>query len=89
MSEFGDELDQPAIGDLAVWNVINPPRTPYFFPVNSPDEAKRLIEGLAQAELLTSAIEANAFGLVRWDGEEWMEWEDEETGDQIDDWRPE
>ena len=86
MAELHDEMDQPLDGDLAVWNVINPPRTPYLFPVNTPAEAKLMIEALANAELLSTAIEANAFGLVRWDGEEWTDWSDPETGDQIDEW---
>jgi hypothetical protein len=85
---FGDELDQPLTGDLAVRNVINPPRSPYFFPVKNAIQGKRLIDALASAELLSSAIEVNAFGLVEWDGEEWTEWESKETGEQIDEWEP-
>lgn len=81
-------MDRPDAGDLAVWYVFNPPRTPALLPVNTPAEAKLMIDALASAMLITEAITANAFGLVRWDGEEWTEWEDPETGDQIDDWIP-
>ncbi len=85
MPNIGDEMT-PSVGDLAVWYVFNPPRTPALLPVNFPAEATAMIDALANAMLLTNAIVANAFGLVRWDGTEWTEWEDEETGDQIDDW---
>jgi hypothetical protein len=80
-----DEMDSPNIGDLAVWTVINPPRSPYLFPVNSPKEAKQMINQLAWAMSTTDAISVNAFGLVEWDGEEWTEWHSEE-GEDIDEW---
>jgi hypothetical protein len=80
-----DEMDSPNVGDLAVWNVVNPPRNPYLFPVDTPEEAKEMIEKLADAQLVTKAIVVNAFGLVEWDGEEWTEWGSEE-GEDIDEW---
>lgn len=73
------------VGDLIVWNIINPPREPYLFPVNSPEEAKLMIDRMAAAQLVTDKIVANAFGLVEWDGQEWTEWESE-YGEQIDEW---
>ena len=79
-------MGQPNDGDLAVWYIFNPPRAAALLPVNTPAEAQNMIVALSSAMLMTAAIVSNVFGLVRWDGEEWTEWEDEETGDQIDDW---
>lgn len=73
-------------GDLAVWFVFNPPREPVLLPVNSPTEAKSMIDKLASAMLQTEAIEANAFGLVEFDGSEWTEWENKD-GEDISEWQ--
>lgn len=79
-----DAMDlTPDTGALAVWWVFNPPRDPYMLPVNNPAEAKEMIEHLAKAMLVTDAIEANVFGLVEWDGDEWTEWYSED-GESID-----
>ena len=86
MANIGDEMDTPSVGDLAVWYIYNMPRTPALLPVNTPAEAQNMIVALSSAMLMTAAIVSNVFGLVRWDNDEWTEWEDEETGDQIDDW---
>ena len=75
----------PDLGDLAVWFIFNAPREPVLLPVNTPSEAKQMINLLASAMLMTLAIQDNVFGLMEWNGEEWLEWESED-GDQIDDW---
>lgn len=84
---IGDEMDDPQLGDLAVWVVYNPPRTPHLYPVKTALEAKRMIYFMAKAHSVTEKIESNAFGLVEWNGEEWLEWKSKETGEQIDEWR--
>lgn len=63
-------------GDLRVWNIINPPREPETYPVKDADHAVRLINALADSQLLIREIECNAFGLEVYRGGEWEEWED-------------
>lgn len=69
------------VGELKVWNVINPPNEPDLYPVESPKEAKELIDKLANMQLKAANVYSNAFGLVEWDGEEWTEWYDEDGFD--------
>ena len=76
----------PEIKDLAVWFIFNPPREPVLLPVHTPEEAVLMIFSLSKAMLVTDAVEANAFGLMEFDGEEWTEWESED-GDQINEWQ--
>jgi hypothetical protein len=73
------------VGELKVWNVINPPNEPTLAPVASPEIAKEVIDRMAKAQLNSPWIEANAFGLIVWDGTEWVEWESED-GYDIDEW---
>jgi hypothetical protein len=86
MSKTTDNSNTP--GDLRVWNVINPPSDPETHPVEDVDHAMRLIDAMADSQLLISRIVCNVFGLEVYEGGEWEEWENEE-GDQIDDLRRE
>jgi len=71
------------VGSMRVWSVINPPNSPRHYPVNSWQHAAKLIEALADSQLLDKNIHSNAFGLevLESDGE-WCEWENDE-GDDI------
>ena len=77
----------PKVGDLKVWNVINPPRQPTWHPVKSPDAGALLILKLANEQLKDDSIFSNAFGMCEWDGDEWTEWYDDE-GNDVDDISP-
>jgi len=79
-----------AIYRLRVWVATNLGTGQFdYFPVKDPAHAVRLIDALAESQLLNSRIESNAFGLEEWVGSlfsgEWLEWEDED-GDDIDRW---
>lgn len=75
----------PNKGDLRVWNMKYVPcKTPDIYPVKDPAHAKRLIDALADSQLLDADITDNAFGLEQWDGIEWCDWYDED-GNDIDD----
>ena len=55
------------------------------YPVKDPSHAKRLIEELAQSDLVNPVVEYNVFGLEEFNQEtgDWEEWYDE-NGDDID-----
>jgi len=72
------------IGELAVWRIINPPAKPTWYNVETPHDGKLLIDTLARADLKNASIWANVFGLCEWDGTEFTEWYDPETGEGID-----
>ncbi len=69
---------RPKPGDLRVWNIINPPREPETYPVMDVAHAMRLIDALADSQLLQPQIVSNAFGLEVYQQGEWEEWEDDE-----------
>lgn len=69
---------KPKLGDLRVWNIINPPNEPTFYPVNNPNHAKELIDALANSQLLQPEIDSNVFGLECFTKDGWEEWENEE-----------
>ena len=60
-----------------VWAVINPPGSPSYYPVESPETARRLIEKLTKQQLAGPSIWGNVFGLEMLKGERWFEWYDE------------
>jgi hypothetical protein len=68
-----------------VWNVVNPPSTPDFYPVESPREGYELIEKLASMQLRSSLVVSNAFGFEVFEDGEWGEWYSED-GENIDEW---
>jgi hypothetical protein len=65
---------------LRVWNVINPPREPFFFDVESIEQALRQINFLVEQQLYNHRIKSNVFGLEVLDetSNEWVEWYDDE-----------
>jgi hypothetical protein len=72
-------------GDLRVWNIINVPNEPVRYPVKDVGHGARLIEALADSQLLDKTIESNVFGLEIYEDGEWLEWESED-GDDIQAW---
>lgn len=72
-------------GTLSVWHIQNPPAEPTWYPVNSPAEGYRVIQELAAADLMNTAIIANALGLCILEGEDMVDWYSEE-GDDLDTW---
>lgn len=90
-------MNEPKIGALRVWHVPQVPGKPFHIYVDTPQEAQRLVNALAQYDLFQyeNRIKPdyiNASGLERYEaasgeGEPgWCEWYDEETGDCIDEW---
>ena len=72
----------PKKGEMRVWNIkCVPCHEPDLYPVKDPAHGKRLINALADSQLLDTSITDNAFGLEEWDGAEWCEWCDEEGND--------
>lgn len=65
-----------AEGTLRVWHVANPPRKPFALVVGSLEEAKRLLDTLANYDLyLGDMIDYNAQGVEVFENGEWLEWE--------------
>ncbi len=62
-------------GALRTWWIRNPPATPTYQTVASPEEAVTVLAALAEADLRRgSGVESNAGGLEVFDGTEWEEW---------------
>lgn len=81
-------------GDLRVWWVPQVPMKAFYVPVESPQEATKLLETLARYDLFqynnnVKPDYANAGGLEVFEGGEWVEWYHPETGEDIDEWNPE
>jgi hypothetical protein len=70
--------DMPKLGDLRVWNIINVPNEPAYYPVKNPAHAQRLIDALADSQLLQPEITSNVFGLEVFAQDGWEEWYDPE-----------
>lgn len=70
-------------GDLRVWWVRNPPHDPEYFPVASVREGADQFDRLAAIDLSLPdhVLFANAGGMEVWDGEEWVEWGDDDWMD--------
>lgn len=80
---------QHKIGDLEVWWIPQVPMHAFRVPVASVNEALKLLKVLAEYDLfqLHNRIKpdyANAGGLEIWTDDGWEEWDDPETGDDID-----
>ncbi len=71
-------------GDLRVWWVRNPPSPAEYHIVDSPQEAIKIIDRLAEIDLKLPSVAVNMCGLEVFEDDEWTEWYDEE-GDNIDD----
>lgn len=78
---------RPKEGDLRVYNIKNPPNDPVCYPVRDSGHAKRLIEALADSQLLDQTIESNVFGLEVFEDGEWCDWLSED-GEDISAWSP-
>lgn len=90
-------MDNPKIGALRVWHIPQVPGKPFHVYVDTPQEAQRLINVLAQYDLfqfqnLVRNDFFNASGLEQYEADNgdgqpgWCEWCDEETGGCIDEW---
>ena len=68
---------------LRIWHIQNVPNRPIYIPVESPEEAIRVINERAEKDLKTLGIVSNAFGLEVFNKEEkeWEEWYSEEGSD--------
>jgi hypothetical protein len=89
----------PKSGDLRVWWIPQVPGKPFHVSVESPEEAKKLLDTLARYDQfqLDNNIKpdyCNAGGLecFNQDGDyvdfEWCDWYDDATGEDIDTWQP-
>ena len=72
------------MNELRIWWISNPPRESFTKKVNSVDEAKKYLALLAEYDLyLDDLIESNVSGLEEYVDDEWSEWYDEVTDDDI------
>lgn len=90
-------MEQVKIGALRVWHIPQVPGKPFHVAVDTPQEAQRVLNVLAQYDLfqLMNQIKpdyCNAAGLEVYEADSgegepgWCEWYDAETGDDIDSW---
>ena len=85
----------PREGTLKVWWIPQVPLragdSAFETRVDSPKEAKKILDVLAdydiyQFENNIKPDYSNTGGLLVWQDGEWIDWEDELTGNTIDDW---
>lgn len=81
------------MSNLKVWWIPQIPGQPFMVPVETPQEAKKLLDVLAkydafQYEHRIKPDYCNAGGLVMFEDGEWVDWYDDE-GRDIDEWEPE
>lgn len=79
----------PSEGDLRVWWIPQVPMKQFHAPVKDIEQAKLLLRTLAEYDMFqyhnrVKGDYCNAGGLEVFDGAEWFEWDDPETGDDID-----
>ena len=84
-------MSEPTEGDLQVWWIPQVPMPLFTVPVATPSEAKKLLAVLAdydkfQFENRVKPDYCNAGGLNVFEDGEWCDWQDPETGDDIDSW---
>ncbi len=60
-----------------VWVITNPPNSMRTYEVESPEEANRMINAIADEHLRDCGIISNAFGLHIYQDGEWVEWEND------------
>lgn len=82
----------PRNGDLKVWWIPQIPGRPFERPVRNLQEAKLLVETLADYDAFQFKNNikpdyCNAGGLMVYMGDEWSDWYDEATGRSFDEWR--
>jgi hypothetical protein len=78
-------------GDLKVWWIPQIPGSPFEWPVNNFREAKLLLNVLAEYDMFQfnhniKPDYSNAGGLMRFEDGEWMDWWDDETQDDFDEY---
>lgn len=79
---------------LRVWWIPQIPSNKQFIvPVDTPAEAKKILDTLARYDLYQYENNikpdyCNAGGLSVFDDGEWTDWYDEESGESIDQWAP-
>jgi hypothetical protein len=99
---MSEKKTQPENGALQVWWIPQIPGKPFYVDVATPEEAQKIMSVLAKYDIFQYENKikpdyCNAGGLRCFNQEgvgtayeqEWAEWYDEETGDDIDQWRPE
>lgn len=84
--------DQAQEGDLQVWWIPQVPMKPFTVSVQSTAEAALLLETLADYDIFqyennVKPDYSNAGGLNVFESGEWVEWHDEDTGEDIDELR--
>lgn len=77
--------------EYRVWWIPQLPGKPFHVEVAGPVEAQKLLTVLADYDLFqfNNYIKpdyANAGGLEVLQGDEWLEWDDDETGEDIHEW---
>lgn len=82
---------EPKIGALRVWHRPQIPCKPFHVEVDSPAQAKHLLNTLADYDLFqwTHKIKpdyCSSSGLEIFEDGEWCEWIDHETDQTIEDW---
>ncbi len=88
-------INTPTIGALRVWHIPQVPGKAFHVTVNTPEEAKKMLDALANYDLFQFKNKikpdyCNAGGLERYEADNgdgvpgWCEWYDEETGESID-----
>jgi hypothetical protein len=90
-SHFASKFSTPIEGALRVWWIPQIPGKQFEWPVNSTDEAAMLLDALAayddfQFSQRVKGDYSNTGGLLRFEGGEWVDWEDDEC-DEFDAWR--
>ena len=76
-----DEVIEAHEGDLRIWWIRNVPNFPHLHLVRTPEEARKLLDELAEADLREPRVTSNAGGLEVYEGGEWHEWYDEDGND--------
>lgn len=90
-------MNEPKVGALRVWHIPQVPGKPFHVAVDTPQEAQRVLQLLANYDIfqLENNIKpdyCNAGGLEVYEADAgegkpgWNEWHDDETGDDIDEW---
>jgi hypothetical protein len=90
VTQYGHEKYETHVGALRVWYIINVPGTPEHIPVDTPEEAIKVINDEAERQLRNPDIHSNVFGLEVYEEDSdgdgnpgWCEWYNED-GEDID-----
>ena len=80
------------VGDLRVWWIPQIPGKPFEAAVTSVSEGVKIMDTLAKYDIFQFENNikpdySNAGGLQQWTGDEWEDWDDEESGeDDPEEW---